>query len=725
MINKAMRIPWISLPALMIAACLGLLVGCSTGGLTDATSAAATNTVTPPTDGGATSTPATIKLTASPVSVKSGNVETSTVTATVLDASNAAVKNLVVIFKASGGQISDTSAITDTSGKAQITFSSGTIDPSNGSVTITGTVTGITPSTVPVTVTGSTLIMSVDKTNLPSDGSVASTVTLTAKDGSGAAIYNTPVTFSVSGAGGVTLSKTSGTTDPLGQISLTVTGSTAGPVTLTASGLGTLATQSYTVSAVGALFAITVPADNPHSLSTNTDLTITANAPGVASVRFATTLGFLNGVANQQVVTIPVAGGVASVTLRSTLAGLSTVQAFGFQNLTDTTPSVNATLGVVISAPASAATSITLQPNVSSLAPSAGSIQNTTKVTATVLAGGQPVGNAPVAFSITNPTGGGETITPVVVYTDGSGRATTNFTSGSLPTDATGVIIQAQLVGLAIPPATAKIAIGGTPGSVAIGLGTDIFVNDPTTYSLPMVVTVADSTGAAVPGAVVSLSLWPIQYSSGSWYDSDPDPKAEKFVPYITGTFANEDTNEDMYRNLGEDVNLNGLLDPANSSAGTIPATVTTDANGAGHFSVFYPKQSAVWIVDRLRASVVVKGTETTSAATFRLPGERKEGEAGKLPDSNYFRRLVVAGIAGSTVSFVIPPFTSAFPVTYTPSLPASSVVGLTYTFTVPAGGLASGTVLTDTISVSSSGTYGTGSVGFLGTTVPVQIVVP
>jgi len=217
----------------LVVTFLGLLLGCGTGGLDGTTSVTTTGTATGTDDGaGTTQTAAVIKLTASPVSVKSGNLETSTITATVLDASNAAVKNTLVTFSATGGQMSDVSALTDTTGKAQITFSSGTIDPSQRVVNVSGTAPGIsTPSTVPVTITGSTLTMSTDKTNITDDGSVTSTLTVTAKDGSGAVIFNTPITFEVSGPGGASLSTLSGTTDPLGQISVTVTGTAAGSAT--------------------------------------------------------------------------------------------------------------------------------------------------------------------------------------------------------------------------------------------------------------------------------------------------------------------------------------------------------------------------------------------------------------------------------------------------------------------------------------------------------------
>lgn len=688
-----------ALKMISVLLALSIIAACSSGGLTD----------TPATGGGGSGTTqkaATIALYTSPVSIKTGDLETSTVTATVLDKNNAAVKNLIVIFNATGGKLSDSSAITDEDGKARVTFSSGIIDPSNRIITITGTASGLSAS-APITITGSTLTISTDKTNITNDGSVMSTMTITAKDAVGTAIYNTPITLSVGGTGGATLSKVSGNTDPLGQLSVTVTGNAAGMVAVTATGLGTSAIQSYTISHVGEVFGITSPADDPYALSTNTDLTITVNAPGVTTVRFAATMGFFDGLANQQVVDKAVVSGYASVVFRSSLAGVASIQVSDKGN-----PSKTDNLEVAISAPASAAAEITLQTSLSSVAPSTGGVLNTAKLTARVLTGpsGQAVGNAPVQFSIVNPTGGGETVYPVIVYTDGMGRAFATFQSGALSSGAQGITVRAQIIGTSVA-ATVNIVTGGTPGSVIVGRGSNVIVHDSTTYKLPMSVTVADANGNPVQGRQVSLNLWPTQYSTGLWYDSDPDPEKEKYVPYVTGTFINEDINEDMYKNTGEDVNFNGFLDPPNSASGTVPATVTTDQDGVGTFYITYPKQSAVWIVARVRASVEVSGTETTSVLALRLPAERTEAEAGNLPNSNYDIELAVT--AGGTVTYNLPLFSAN--AIYTTSYYPSSSISATgvYSFTAP-GDATSDKPYYDTIYVQAP-LYGT---------LPVRVVI-
>ncbi|RZB30229.1 MAG: hypothetical protein SRB1_02509 [Desulfobacteraceae bacterium Eth-SRB1] len=801
--------------AILIVFMAFLSAGCgSSGGGDDSTTTAASGSGGG--TSGSTATASSIQLSANPIAVKSDNSDSSIITARVLDASNAVIEGITVAFSAGGGQISASSADTDANGQAQITLSSGTSDPSNQVVTITGTVSGLS-SQVPVQITGSTLTLSTDNSNITDDGSTTAVLTITAKDAGGTPVYNIPVTLSVNGTGVATLSAYTGNTDINGELQVTVTATGAGSVTVTATGLGTTGTQTYTVSPVGALFGITSPTTDPYSLSTNTNLTITVNAPALASVQFATSLGTLTGAIDGntgQVIeeSVSVANGTASAVFSSSQAGLATIQVFDPNN-----SSTSDTLGVAITAPAVNAARVTLQSSTYVLAPSSGGISNTATLTATVRTSGSPqqvVGSAPVAFSIENPTGGGETVSPVVVYTNGSGVATTTFTSGSLPS-VTPVIVSARVVGegttglltnvlsfnnsdpdtitrsdggsfvtdgfetgeqirvqgsasndgiyiietvvasalalnigetlaaeAAAPGVTVTITavssaldpgitIGGTAGSVVIGRGSEITVLNATSYALPMSVLVADSNGNAVSGAVVSLSAWPAQYSSGTWYDEDPEPDSEKFVPYISGTFDNEDLNENTFLDPGEDTSGDGLLTPPNSAAGTLPATVTTGENGVANFDLVYLKDHANWIRDRIMASRFVLGTETTSSIIFRLPYALEEGEAGDLNDSPYPVGLIVA-IGGVTTSYTFPVFTNIGTDTFTP-IHGDIAVGTQrkYTFDLPTYDTEQSTisvvgdVITDWVTIIGSAVDPeTGASSPIGTIVPVQIIV-
>jgi hypothetical protein len=588
------------LSALMVFMC-AFLVSCSSGSDVGG--------------GGEPTGAASISLRISQTTVKSDNSDQTTITATVLDTNNAVMEGVTVTFSATGGQFNSSANVaTDANGDAQVTFSAGA-DASNQVVTITATVDGLNPRQIPVQIVGSTITLSTDITNLEIGGNDTATLTISLRDAGLFPISNAQVTVSVEpgSTGAVTLSLNTGISNIDGELELEVTGTGVGDVTVRVTAVGASGTQPYTVGAIGTVFGITSPTDDPHSLSTNTDLTITVSAPGVANVLFATTLGGWDGGADKVVIKA-VLGAVASAVLRSTDAGTANVEVYDAATLL-----TSDTLMVAISAPSSEATQVSLQANATVVAPSLGGVKNTTTLMATVRnASDDPVGNAPVAFSIENPTGGGETISPVIAYTGDDGIASSTFTSGSSSSDANGVTIRATVLldPPAVPPVedTIAIVINEIAGSVVIGYSTQISsINDDTAYKLPMSVQVVDSNGNAVSGAIVSLRLWPIGYLTGTW------SKIEPCGPTITGLFPNEDTNRNLTLDAGEDLNGDGELTPENSAGGSVPATVVTDENGVANFNLVYLKAFAVWIVDEITATTLVLGSETQSTVTFGL----------------------------------------------------------------------------------------------------------
>lgn len=582
-----------------------------------------------------------ISLATSQTTVQSDNSDSATITATVLDANRAIIEGLTVSFSADGGQINASSVLTDQNGQAQISFSAGTASGGASQlVTITAEVEGLGPVTIPIQVVGTSVVLSTDNTNIII-GDPPVDLTVHVQDFSAGGMPNVPVTLSVSPAGLITLSATTGNTDLNGELVVQVTGDAAGSVTVTAEALTITDTLTYTVGAAGTVFGISSPT-NPWNLDTNTDLTVTVDAPGVTNVIFATTLGTWDGGVDL-VVTKPVALGQASAVLNSPIAGVATVQVIDAND-----PSTKDSLTVAISAPPSEAAQISLQASPAVVAPSYGDISNTVTLEATVKnASLQEVGNAPVAFSIVDPTGGGESISPVIAFTGPDGIATSTFTSGTLSSDADGITVQAFVVGTLITDSV-NIVIGGTAGSVVIGRSTKVSsISGDTAYSLPMSVLVADTNGNPVPGAVVSLSAWPAYYYTG--YTGDDGP-------VITGgPYANEDLNKNLYLDPGEDVGLDpghgdGALTPPNAAAGTLPGTVTTDENGVANFELVYLKSSAVWIDAEITASTIVYGTETSSTLLFGLPF--LISDKIYLPDSPYgygqLSIIVSAGANGS-----------------------------------------------------------------------------
>lgn len=640
---------------------VGKVTAYSVGGVTLTTAAAVATNYTASTSTN-TATAASLDLMASPSSVKSDGSTFTTITVTALNSANAAVSGVTVTMSTNSGILGASTITTNSAGIATVTFTSGA-NKINRTATITATA-GAVSAQIPVQVVDSTVTVASTASTLPDDGSLPVTLTVTAKDAGNNIVPNAAVTLSKTGAGNVTLTPASGTTNGSGQFTATATGTGAGAVTVTAAALGATATTSLTVSPSAAVFSInqqtlngTVVAGNPDitAMKIGDTLAVRVNAPTSSNVTFATTTGQWNG--SGAVVTVPVVLGSATATLTTTQAGVATVQVYD-----PAAPATSDTLTVGMTS--ATAASITIQASPSVVPKSVGTTTGSSVLIATVRdADGFPVGDAPVLFSIVNPTGGGETVSPVVVLSAATttgglslGEARTSFTSGSQPSGAPGVQIRASVVGTAVATEAvgvnltssgndAAVIIGGTAGSVAFGQATEVAEGgNGTTYVYPMSVLVADSNGNPAPlGTVVNLSVWPIAWSTGANCTRDLDAAT-------SGTFYNEDANENLFLDAGEDGarryypdgptvvggKVDGLLTPTNSAGGTLPAAVMTDASGVATFNLTYPKSSAIWVTNRIRARTVVQGTETMGEVILPLGALESDVSPCRLPDSPF-----------------------------------------------------------------------------------------
>jgi hypothetical protein len=632
-------------------------------------------------------------MSSGPASVLTGTGGIGTYT---VNTSQLVTSTAVTATTAKGGTLSASNCVTLATGQCTVLVSSGSIDQSNRTITVTATSTGAPTVTIPIQISGSGVTLTSASTVLVSGVTPTSTtLTVKASNAGGVGVYNTSVTLAVTGAGNVTLTPLTGVTDVNGNLAVTVTGQLPGTATVTATALGATKTQNFTVSALGSQFQITAPAanaTNTAALTTTTGslpFTVQIGTAVITHIRLSSTIGTWSvcpgGTAGTSVCIVPIA--TPTATLISTLAGVSSVQVDGCSNVTCTT--VGAVPGVVVSdtrkvaMTSATAAAISLQSSVAVVQPSLGTTVNTSIITATVRdAINQAVGNSAVVFTLVNTAGGGETVSPVVVLssdgvvsTDPIGQARTTFTSGSMPTIAGGDTIRGMVVGSgngvcplsAVLPAVGTavcadtvINIGGTAGSIAIGQPTAI-TPDPTNtyYTMPMSLLVADSAGNAVSNAVVSLSAWPVNFSTGIYVGVPGSCTVDKWA-----TFINEDLNANLILNGGEDLNAtaqtiafaavpqvtrifwnpvkqagyiaDGVLTPSNSAAGTLPSTVTTDANGLAKFNLTYLKQNANWITTRITAKTTVQGTESTTSLTFGLPSTVLDTQACTLPVSPY-----------------------------------------------------------------------------------------
>ena len=684
-----------------------VLSGCSGGG-------SAQGSAPPPSS--ATVVPMAIIMSTSSSSVKSDNSTTATITATVVDVNRIAIPGVKVNF------VSDTpdalgvsSGVSSSGGAVTIPFSAGMINKTNRAEVVTATVVGTSiTAQIPIQVVGSTMALSQLDTSHPllatetllSNASKTSITTIqsitlfaTVKDAAMAGVAAQSVRFSIP-AGNGTLSggtvgtgsatsqtvqsaaKSSGTTSSgmfaVGDTTtVTFSPSIAGSVVVTADWLDSngnvsLSTSTtITVTQSGIAFAVTTPSINPSPLTLGTSQAFALTVPTtisvmslsnvrsevpVSNVRFSTTLGtWSNG---SMINTVAPAANTASETLTAGAAsGLATVQIDALRD--DGTVLATIFQKVSMSAAVNAAANISLQPSVSNVMPSTGGTSNSATLTATVRdSHNNTVSGALVMFKLLNPTGSGEFISPVLVSTDNNGQAVSTFTSGAVSTVG-GLQIQASVVGSSPLVADVKVInVGGTGVSVSLGHATVISADGTNTnYTMPMTVLVVDSTGAAVPKATVSLSAWPMTYATG-WRDNACKSN-------ITGTYPNEDANENNILDPGEDINHDGVLTPEHSTGGSVASadpkdlsgTVTTDANGVGNFTLTYQKQYAGWIFTRIRAKLTVQGTEAINTLAFLLPASAADTAltpcpvplSGNSPYGTYFVDHYEIDLANST----------------------------------------------------------------------------
>lgn len=566
--------------------------------------------------------------------------------------------------KLQGGQLSKSSEVTDENGIAEVQISSGTSVRRNQIIEIIAEINGLDPTSIPVQIVGTNINLEADRTTLGE-----ATLTISIKDASMNPIYNAwaritsvdpqsgernqKILFKVDNEGPAT--ELTDTTDVNGEIEVKLKANAVEGTGLTlvqVESMGTKRTKEFTTSPELA-FGIKSPEPEPSGYIegwTDAEIPFQVEAAEGHTVRFSTTFGFWKKEVGetdnetQQVLTeVEVIDGLAVAYLKSNQAGISTVQVVDEVNVGATEIAQ-----VAFAAPSDKAKKISLQASATVVAPSIGDLVNTVTLSAVVKTDtDQVVSDAWVAFAMNNTTGGGETISPVVVQTDSFGVARSTFSSGTLSSGAQGITIVARIVNTEISDSTA-IVIGGTAGSLNINPGSKIqSVNTDTAYQLPMSIIVSDANGNAVSGATVSLSTWPELYSTGGWTNC-PEGQQGCCI-YTTGNYENEDVNRNLICDGcsseppcstagqdNEDKDGNCKLTPPGSAVGTLPSSIVTNENGIGEFNLTYPKSSAGWIYAEIKASTLVSGSETQSVYKFWLPWAGEDAASCSLPASPF-----------------------------------------------------------------------------------------
>jgi hypothetical protein len=555
-------------------------------------------------------------LTTSP-QIPSNNSAPATITAIVRNASNALLSGVTVSFAATSGAVVAvptaagaaatppvTAGTTDANGEAQATFSTPG-DDSNRSITITATA-GTSSATITVSVVGTKLSLTGPASLI--QGSQG-TYTVVLADSGGTGIPNQ--TVNLASAKGNTLSAPTVTTNASGQATFQVTGTSGGADTLTATALGLQSTESVTVSTQN--FAFTAPAANA-KVNLNTNATVTVNwtnsgAPvSGQTVTFSATRGTLSaGTAMTD------AQGNATLTISSNTAGPAVVSATGNGVTAQTSIDFVATNPTAIAVQASPATIQT---------------QAQSTITATV----RDVNNNLVEGQVVNfaiqqdPTGGSLSVASAT--TNAQGQASTVYTASSTTSAANGVVIGATVQGTAVT-GTASLTVGGSTVFLSLGTGNTIIALNNTQYELPYSVQAVDAAGNGVNNVQVTFNVTSLGYLKGYMLFN------KVWSPVLPYTLASDpyDFNlagidgcrtEDLLGNgilePGEDYNNNGKLDPG-LVANTDVSSATTANGGSASFNIIYPKDHAYWVAVKLTASATVNGTQSSTSASFWLPG--------------------------------------------------------------------------------------------------------
>jgi hypothetical protein len=539
------------------------------------------------------------------------------ISAVLLDANNNALAGITVHFSATSGALAVTQAVTDVNGIAKATLTAGT-DETNRTITVTVTA-GAAKASVAVAVTGTALTLNCP-TNLVLNNSGNCNVVVTNSAGQG--ISGTTVT--VSSANGNTLTPSVLTTDGTGRASFTLKGTNGGTDTITATTLGL--TQKISVAVSTQSFNITAPADGTKvNLGTPQTVTVTwlnVGAPVVGQqVTFAATRGTL--VPSTPVTTN--ASGNASVSISSTGAGPSIVQA------TATSVSTQVNLDFVAILPSQ----ISVQAGPASVA-----VQGQSTISALVRdAANNLVEGATVDFQVVkDPTNGQLSVASAT--TDAQGRAQTVYTAGNVSSGANGVSISATVATTSIT-GSATLTVGGQAVFLSLGTGNTIDVSQGVAiYQVIYTVFAVDSQGAALANVPITVSMLPVAYGKGAmggcpggtnwspiYTTSAADPDA--YTP--TKLCLNEDTDYTGNINSGgfcpsgsnipcKDYNLNGKLDPGNVAVAS-PSSGTTDVNGRLDVKVTYPRDHSYWVEVTLVAATTVQGTQSSTSSTFLLQG--------------------------------------------------------------------------------------------------------
>lgn len=612
---------WMSRSRIVVALAAALaLAGCGGGGggssSTNNCLPFQTSTECATSGGGTTTTTQTatqLSLSVDTPTIQTNGSSTVTLSATLKDSKNAVVPGATVTFTADSGTISASTATTNASGVASITFNSND-NKTNRTVNFTATSGSLSQATS-VVVQGTRIGFGGDTSSVA--GKVVS-MSVVLLDGAGKAIANQSVGIRSKLGNRVPGSVT---TDVNGQATVTFTPDVAGTDTITASALGAQLSQDLVVSAVN--YAFVSPAvDSTINVNVCSPVTVRLAGAVATHAKFTVSRGQVysdsgcTSSATPQL--IPFVGATATAYVMSPGAGAATVYA----ELYGSSSAAQANLPIKFIA--TVANSIIVQGD-----PTVVIVNGSSSVTAIVKdSSGNPVSGQTVVFSVPN---GGGVPEPTTAVTNDSGAASTTFKADASISGKDSVQVKASVAGVA--PAVATLTVAGQAVNIAIGTDNQVVIVDSTpTFRKVWAVLVSDPASGPIKNQVVTVSLRGVAFHRGYYSIATGETKWSQQITTETlypGICLAEDANNNGTVETGElgDRNGNGVLEPngaaivrAPTSSGGLSATVTTDETGTATFYVEYLRAYASWVMVELKATASVAGKNSSASRTFFLP---------------------------------------------------------------------------------------------------------
>jgi hypothetical protein len=581
-----------------------LLASCGGGGNSDGFAGPDPEDPVGPTDPTDPTVPAVsdIQLLVSSPQIASSGTDTVTLTAVVRNENNVVVPDIPVGFSTDDGNIRVVQATTDETGTAEAIFEVGA-NQANRTATVTANASGLEDS-VTLEVVGTSVAVSGPSSAVLNDRII---YTLTLQDSAGEGIAGE--TLEVTSALGANINPPTPVTDASGQATVTLIPTTPGTDTITVTGANATASQQLEVSPDSFLFIQPAPPpaevrDVP--LDTPFPVTVRWTSSGVPvigqPINFSATRGDLTpslALTNGQ--------GQATVDIQANSAGPSIITA------ADVGGGPSAQIEILFVATEAAELNLQASPATLGTNPP-GSDGEQSTITAIVRdPNDNPVKGKIVNFSLEDVTGG--SIFPSSAVTDEFGRASTVYTSGSVPSAENAVTISALVADTPAASDTVNLTVARRELFITLGTGNQISEPDPTRYQLPYSVLVTDAVGGPVAGARVTLDIIPTAYYKGNYPTFD-----NVWIQNITaGPCLNEDEDGDGILDPGEDLNDNNRLDPGNLATLSPPSAITGE-DGFALFDVLYAQEFGNWVDVRLVAEARVTGTEAEEITRFNLP---------------------------------------------------------------------------------------------------------